>query len=105
MSTGDAADNSVGSHGEEPVSEAAEGIINVCVFNTAMGQPILVNGSDLGSTTSPSELVRVSYNRTECFIQLFYNKGSQITLINLQCAPIVCGTRKSAHSIRIGLVL
>ena len=70
-----------------------------------MGQLILVNGSELGSTTSPSELVRVSYNGTKCFVQLFYNEGLQITLINLQCAPIVCGTRKSARPIRIGSVL
>ena len=56
-------------------------------FNTAMGQPILVNSTELGNTTSPSELVRVSYNGAECFIQLFYDEGSQITLLNPQCAP------------------
>ena len=53
----------------------------------------------------PTELVRVSYLGRECFVQLCYNKGSQITLLNPQCTPIVCESRQSERPIRIGSVL
>ena len=76
----------------------------MCV-HVCMSEPILVNGHEIGSTTSPTELVRVSYNGTECFVQLFFDEGPQITLINPQCTPIVCGSRQSERPIRIGSVL
>ena len=36
---------------------------------------------------------------------MFYDKGSEITLINPQYTPILCSSRQSERPIRIGSVL
>ena len=92
------------------MEESASGIMeelldNFCVYNAGILQPILVNGNKIGKTASTTELVRVSYLGRECFVQLFYDEGSQITLLNPQCTPIVCDSRKSDRPIRIILFL
>ena len=79
-------DSAAGGIEEMTSSVLEECLDNACVFNTVMNDPILVNDCEIGSIALPTELVRVSYNGTECFIQLFYDEGSQITLVNPQCA-------------------
>ena len=79
---------------EELASVIMEELLdNISLYNIGMVQPILVNGNKIGNNTSPTELVRVCYLGRECFVQLFYDEGSVITLLNQQCTPIVFGSR------------
>ena len=77
---------------------------NARLYHQSIEQPILVNGVPLGTTASPTELYRVNYKGREMFVQLFFDEGSQLTLVNRQCSPIVSQSRISNGPIRIGSV-
>ena len=39
------------------------------------------------------------------FIQILYNEGSQISLVNKYCTPLIVESRKSDQPIKIGSVI
>ena len=86
----------------EILSDSVDGLVcspddMVQVYNHQIPQQIIVNGKPIGSTMIPSELIKVSYDGRECFIQVFYDGGSQISLCNKWCAPLVFHGRKSEN--------
>ena len=99
--------NVVSAH--DMLSDSIDGLVcspvdKVQVYNSSVSQQIVVNGKPIGTTTIPTELVKVTYDGRECFIQIFYDEGSQISLCNRYCAPLVFYSRKSEKPIRIGSV-
>ena len=76
----------------------------VHVYNQSASQTIEVNGVPIGRTSIPSELIKVRYNGRDHFIQVFYDQGSQISLTNKFCTPLVISSVKSGRPIRIGTI-
>ena len=76
----------------------------VHVYNHYASQTIEVNGVPIGRTSIPSELIKVRYNGRDHFIQVFYDQGSQISLTNRFCTPLVISSIKSGKPIRIGTI-
>ena len=60
-----------------------------------------VNGVEIGRAAVPSELVRVTYMGRSVFVQILYDEGSQITLVNHFCKPLVMTTRKTEKAVKI----
>ena len=60
-----------------------------------------VNGTEIGRAAVPSELVRVTYMGRSLFVQILYDEGSQITLVNRFCEPLIMDTRKTEKAVRI----
>ena len=63
--------------------------------NTTTQPYMSVNGTEKGRAAVPSELVRVTYMGRSLFLQILYDEGSQITLVNLFCEPLIMDTRKN----------
>ena len=76
----------------------------VHVYHQSTSQTIEVNGVPIGRTSIPSELIKVRYNGRDHFIQVFYDQGSQISLTNKFCTPLVISSMKSGKPIRIGTI-
>ena len=51
-------------------------------FNIKVSTPVRTNNIPVGGTTIPSEMVKVKYNDRNTLIQVFYDKGSQLSLVN-----------------------
>ena len=65
-------------------------------------QPYMsVNGIEIGKAAVPGELVRVTYLGRSVFVQILYDEGSQITLVNCFCEPLIMNTRKTEKAVRI----
>ena len=77
---------------------------NVCVYSNKMPRSILINGKEIGVSACPTEIVRVNNNGREYFLQIFYDEGSNVTLLNKFCSPAVISSRKSDKPIRINSV-
>merc|ERR1712240_517406 len=60
-----------------------------------------VNGVEIGRAAVPSELVRVTYMGRSVFVQILYDEGSQITLVNRFCEPLIMNTRKTQKPVKI----
>merc|ERR1711873_342640 len=60
-----------------------------------------VNGVEIDRAAVPSELVRVTYMGRSVFVQILYDKGSQITLVNRFCEPLVMNTWKMEKAVKI----
>ena len=64
-------------------------------------QPYMsVNGIEIGKAAVPGELVRVTYLGRSVFVQILYDEGSQITLVNRFCEPLIMNTRKTVKSVK-----
>ena len=64
----------------------------------------MINGKEIGVSACLTEIVRVSNNGREYFIQVYYDEGSNVTLLNKFCSPAVVSSRKSDKPIRINSV-
>ena len=64
-----------------------------------------VNDVEIGRASVPSELVRVTYMGRSVFVQLLYDEGSQITLVNKFCEPLIMNTRKTQKPVKISGVI
>ena len=65
-------------------------------------QPYMsVNGIEIGKAAVPGELVRVTYMGRSLFVQILYDEGSQITLVNRFCEPLIMNTRKTEKAVKI----
>ena len=70
--------------------------------NTTNAEPYMaVNDVEIGRAAVPSELVRVTYNGRSVFVQLLYDEGSQVTLVNQFVEPLIISTRKTQKPIKI----
>ena len=59
-------------------------------------QPYMaVNDTEIGKTAMPGELVKVTYLGRSVYIQIMYDEGSQITLVNPFCEPLIMNTRNT----------
>ena len=76
----------------------------VRVYHQSTYQTVRVNGVPIGRTSIPSELIKVRFNNRDHFIQVFYDQGSQISLVNPFCTPLVISSMKSGKPIRIGTI-
>ena len=77
----------------------------VKVYNTDMFPQIIVNGTPLGSTSIPTELIKVNHGDRDVLVQIFYDEGSQLSLCNKWVEPLVLNSRPSDKPIRIGSVV
>ena len=83
--------------------DVTSGIEKVCkssqveaqVFNNEVSPPVQTNNIPVGGTTIPGEMVKVRYKDRDTLIQVFYDKGSQLSLVNKYCTPLVISSRKS----------
>ena len=66
--------------------------------------PVRMNDIPVGGMTIPSEMVKVRYKDRDTFIQVFYDKGSQLSLVNKYCTPLIISSRKSDKPIRLGTI-
>ena len=73
--------------------------------NTTHQPYMSVNGTEIGRSAVPSELVRVTYMGRSLFVQILYDEGSQITLVNRFCEPLIMNTRQTEKAIRISGVV
>ena len=64
-----------------------------------------VNGIEIGKTAFPSELIRVTYQGRSLFVQMLYDEGSQITLVNQYCLPLIVNTRRTNRPIKISGII
>ena len=69
--------------------------------NTNIEPYMAVNGIEIGKAAWPSELVRVTYMGICVFVQILYDKGSQIMLVNCFCKPLIMSTRKTEKAVKI----
>merc|ERR1712243_490166 len=70
--------------------------------NTTNVEPYMaVNDVEIGRAAVPSELERVTYNGRSVFVQLLYDEGSQVTLVNQFVEPLTISTRKTQKPIKI----
>ena len=77
---------------------------NVNVYNSRVPRPIMVNGKEIGVSACPTEIVRVNNKGRDYFLQIFYDEGSNVTLLNKFCSPAVISSRKSSKPVRINSV-
>ena len=81
------------------VSHTWEGKVNKSsqsaaqIFVNDASPPVQTNDIPVGGSTIPSELVKVRYKDCDTFIQVFYDKGSQLSLVNKFCSPLVINSR------------
>ena len=68
------------------------------VFQTNIQPYMKVNNIEIGRATVPSELIRVTHQGRSLFVQILYDKGSQITLLNQYCSPLVVDSKKNRPS-------
>ena len=66
--------------------------------------PVRTSDIPVGGSTIPSELIKVRCKDHDTFIQVFYDKGSQLSLANKFCSPLVTHSRKSEKPIRLGTI-
>ena len=65
-------------------------------------QPYMaVNDIEIGKGAMPGELVKVTYLGRSVFVQILYYEGSQITLVNRFCEPLIMNTRNTEKAVRI----
>ena len=65
-------------------------------------QPYMsVNGTEIGRSAVPSELIRVNYMGRSVFVQILYDEGSQVTLVNNFCEPLTMNIRQTEKPVRI----
>merc|ERR1711867_195526 len=65
-------------------------------------QPYMaVNDTEIGKTAIPGELVKVTYLGRSVYIQIMYDEGSQITLVNPFCEPLIMNTRNTEKAIKL----
>ena len=69
-------------------------------------QPYMaVNDIKIGKAAMPSELIRVTYQGQSLLVQMLYDEGSQITLVNQYCAPLVVDTKKTHSPVKISGII
>ena len=60
-----------------------------------------VNNTEIGKTAVPGELVKVTYQGRSVYVQIMYDEGSQITLVNPYCEPLIMNTRYTEKPIKL----
>lgn len=64
-----------------------------------------VIGTEIGRSAVPAELVRVNYMGRSVFVQILYDEGSQITLVNKFCEHLTMNTCQTETPVRISGVV
>ena len=65
-------------------------------------QPYMaVNDTEIGKTAVPGELVKVTYLGRSVYVQIMYDEGSQITLVNPYCEPLIMNTRYTEKAVKL----
>merc|ERR1711867_44333 len=65
-------------------------------------QPYMaVNDTEIGKTAVPGELVKVTYLVRSVYVQIMYDEGSQITLVNPYCEPLIMNTRYREKAVKL----
>ena len=74
------------------------------IFVNDASPHVRTNDIPVGGSTIPSELVKVRYKDRNMFIQVFYDKGSQLSLVNKFCSLLVINSRNLDKPIRLGKI-
>ena len=65
-------------------------------------QPYMaVNDTEIGKSAVPGELVKVTYLGRSVYVQILYDEGSQITLVNSYCEPLIMNTRYTEKAVKL----
>ena len=87
---------------EEKVCKSSQ--VEAQVFTNDASPSVRTNDIPVGGTTIHSELIKVRYKDRDTFIQVFYDKGSQLSLVNKYCTLLVVHSRKSDKPIHLGMI-
>ena len=90
------------SSGTDKVCESSQ--VEAQVLSNEASPPVRTNDIPVGGMTIPSEMVKVRYKDRDTFIQVFYDKGSQLSLVNKYCTPLIISSRNLDKPIRLGTI-
>ena len=90
------------SSGTDKVCELSQ--VEAQILSNEALPPVRTNDIPVGGMTIPSEMVKVRYKDRDTLIQVFYDKGSQLSLVNKYCTPLIIDSRKSEKPICLGTI-